>query len=184
VAEAPRFNEERFRELVLHIAWATRDDPRFGRTRLANVLFYTDFTAYAEEGQPLTGARYEHWELGPFPPALYRLETELQERKLARVERLEGDLENGAETKIVPFEAPNPLRVFEPWELHVADKWVERIGTAGSKEITDLSQRHPGWMLTGEREPIPYETAFIGHEPAPDRAVERGRWLSRELEWS
>ena len=73
------YDPERFEDLVLFIAWAMRDDPHFGRTKLAKTLFYVDFDAYAGEGASLTGSTYEHWDHGPFPPQLYDVE-----RKLAR----------------------------------------------------------------------------------------------------
>jgi hypothetical protein len=47
VAGNRQFDEDRFRELVLYIAHKTKDDPTFGRTKLAKVLFSRDFVAYA-----------------------------------------------------------------------------------------------------------------------------------------
>lgn len=46
------FNRERFEALVLYIAWKTRDDPEFGRTKLAKVLFYADLETYAATAGP------------------------------------------------------------------------------------------------------------------------------------
>ena len=52
------FNAERFREAVLYVSWRMKDDERFGRLKLAKTLFYADFESYADDGQPVTGARY------------------------------------------------------------------------------------------------------------------------------
>jgi hypothetical protein len=41
------FKRERFRTLVLYIAWKTREDAEFGRTKLAKVLFYSDLATFA-----------------------------------------------------------------------------------------------------------------------------------------
>jgi hypothetical protein len=90
---AEDFDRELFDEAVLYIAWRMRDDPRFGRTKIAKTMFYADFTAYAEEGKPLTGARYFHWPKGPFTPELYRTEERLVARGVASLKEpeFEGD---------------------------------------------------------------------------------------------
>ena len=66
---ALKFLRERFREAVLYIAWKTRDDPAFGRTKFAKTLFYADMASYAETGDALTGALYKYWDPGPVPPS-------------------------------------------------------------------------------------------------------------------
>jgi hypothetical protein len=38
VAGGREYDADRFKELVLYIAWITKDDPRFGRTKLAKTL--------------------------------------------------------------------------------------------------------------------------------------------------
>jgi hypothetical protein len=38
VAGGREYDADRFKELVLYIAWITQDDPRFGRTKLAKTL--------------------------------------------------------------------------------------------------------------------------------------------------
>jgi hypothetical protein len=52
------FDRERFEGLILYIAHRRRDDVRFGRTKLAKVLFFSDFSVYQDQGEPLTGATY------------------------------------------------------------------------------------------------------------------------------
>ena len=74
---AVTFDMARFREAVAYIAWRMRDDPNFGRLKMAKTLFYVDFDAFAESGEAVTGAEYRHWPFGPFPPALYHVEREL-----------------------------------------------------------------------------------------------------------
>lgn len=36
------FDADRFREAVAYVAWKMRDDPEFGRTKLAKTLFQPD----------------------------------------------------------------------------------------------------------------------------------------------
>jgi hypothetical protein len=160
-----QYDERRFEELVLYIAYATRDDPDFGRTKLAKVLFYCDFTAYAEEGQPLTGATYRAFEYGPFPPQLPAVEERLAASGRAWVERLEADIaeERGEYEpwKIRALGEPHP-DLFDAGELAFVDIVIRQISEATAKEISDLSHEHPGWQLAeADREEIPYETALL-----------------------
>src|SRR3954466_15180163 len=76
-AVRPDFDSERFEGLVLFIAHSRRHDPRFGRTKLAKSLFYSDFDAYRDQGQPLTGASYIRMPFGPFPRELDSTERAL-----------------------------------------------------------------------------------------------------------
>jgi hypothetical protein len=180
------FKYEKFRELVLYIARKAEDDPDFGRTKLAKVLFYSDFAAYAEEGTSLTGATYKALEFGPFPPELPTVEEQLASEKRATVERFEPGIEHVEYEpwRIVPLDDPD-LSLFEPWELVFVDQWIEKIAGASAKAISILSHDHPGWILAEKnRDAIPYETAFIGTKRPPDRAVARGRQLAGEFGWS
>lgn len=66
----PEFDQKRFEEVVLYIAERTKDDPDFGNTKMAKVLFYSDFEAFRELGESITGAEYQAWDHGPYPPKL------------------------------------------------------------------------------------------------------------------
>ena len=85
--QIPEFDPKRFESLVLHIAYRTKSDERFGRTKLAKALFYSDFTAYREVGEALTGAVYVKEDHGPFPVALPATEWRLADRGLVTLKQ-------------------------------------------------------------------------------------------------
>lgn len=187
VAGNRQFDEDKFRELVLYIAHKTKDDPAFGRTKLAKVLFYSDFDAYGDDGRSLTGATYRAIEHGPFPTQLPAAENQLQRRKRAVVQRWDPPLEKGEydPNRIIPKDEPEMER-FEAWELAFVDIWIRRVSEAKTaKQISKLSHDHPGWRLfERDRDVIPYETQFIGRKPPSESAMERGRQLARERKWA
>lgn len=156
-----KFNEDKFRALVLYITWQTRDDPRFGRTKLAKTLFYSDFDAYADDGRPLTGARYEHYPFGPFPPALSDVQGELVG---AGVAELRGGAFEGDEKKLVPLQEPDPSSL-ELWERQFLDAKIAGLAEHETWRVSERSHEHPGWLATVDEEEIPYETALISREP-------------------
>jgi hypothetical protein len=77
--------EEKSRGLIVYIAHKTGDDPRFGDIKLNKVLYFADFRAYDELGQPITGARYQKLEWGPAPRALLPVRHELENDGAVRV---------------------------------------------------------------------------------------------------
>ena len=169
---AQQYDARRFEELVLYIAHATEHDPNFGRTKMAKVLFYCDFEAYAEEGRALTGASYKAFDFGPFPPELPAVEKRLSATRRVRVERLEAESAERGEYdpwKIRPLDEPN-LGLFEVWELEFVNIWIRRISEATAGAISDLSHEHPGWQIAERgRAEIPYETALLSTErPRPE----------------
>lgn len=183
------FNRERFEALVLYIAWRTRDDPEFGRTKLAKVLFYSDLAIYAETGRPLTGAVYIHRAFGPFPAELDSLEEKVHGERIARSQRIEApwDIEDDRESlKILPRREPPGLsKTFEEWDVqrYVVDSYIDKISRMGSWKVSDDSHKHPGWLMTDEYEEIPYHAALISRREPDERDRERVEQLAREHGW-
>jgi uncharacterized phage-associated protein len=171
------FDKDRFKQLVLYIAWATRDDARFGRTKLAKTLFYLDFDAYATDGRSVTGARYEHWEHGPFPPVLYRVEEELEREGLATLDRAAGQ-----EIKLRAREEPNLEHL--NWEPHAADVVIRQITPQATWRVEDESHEHPGWRVTRMFEEIPYRTVHIDAEGPTQADIARAEQIAREHGWT
>ena len=157
---------ERFTELVAYIAWKARDDDRFGRTKMAKTLFYADFGAYAEAGEALTGATYEHWPYGPFPPVLYDIEKRLVADGVAELR--EGKYEGETAKLVVTTEPTTPN--LAAWQKHFIDTKIAELAPLSAKQVSEDSHRHPGWELTGHKEVIPYAAALVPGEPS-ERAM-------------
>jgi hypothetical protein len=179
----PAFDPQRFEALVLYIANKTADDPKFGRTKLAKVLFYSDFNAYRDEGASLTGATYIRLPRGPFPKQLEAVEERLH---INGIVRLAYDVPDYEEKKIVPLEPlPDLAGLFVAWQLVLVDLWIKDISAATARRISHLSHDHPGWILARENgSTIPYESAYAPNQMPPEEAVELGRRLAREHQWA
>jgi hypothetical protein len=180
---AEGFNRERFDALVLYIAHRRRDDARFGRTKLAKTLFFSDFESYQIDERPLTGATYIRLPHGPFPKQLGDAETRLAQDGYVFPDYLK---EEGEEKRLIPLK-PFPhewARRFDEGELALVNRWIEHVSSASTRRISELSHDHPGWILaeaTGAE--IPYRTAILPYErPSPIQA-ERAKELARERGW-
>lgn len=155
----PEYDPQKFEEMVLFVAWRKRDDPRFGRLKLAKTLFYADFTSYAERGEAMTWAAYEHWPYGPFPPVLYDVEKSLVSRGMAVQTKPQFV---GEEAKLVPLDEPAYQSLSDAWERAFVGISADKVGEEPATwRVSDRSHEHPGWLRTHERQVIPYYSVYM-----------------------
>src|SRR6266480_4421152 len=77
-------SEVKYRELVLYICQKCATDKKFGATKLNKILYFADFLAYAELGEPITGFEYQREKNGPVPRRLVPIrEQMINARELA-----------------------------------------------------------------------------------------------------
>jgi hypothetical protein len=178
-----RFNFEgrKFKEMVLYFSKRGLDAGLvIGSTKLNKLMFFSDFAAYAQMGQPITGARYQKLRLGPAARQL----VPLRDQMLADGEvRWKEKPENDWDDVLVPISDPNPA-VFTTEELAIMDSVFEQLRPFNAKATSDYSHlRSAGWRVVDERDDIPYESAFVSTDPAPQEAIERGRELAARYGW-
>ena len=175
----PTFDGEKFRRLLLYIAYKTMDDTTFGAVKLNKVLYYSDFEAYRRLGNPITGATYQKLAEGPAPREL------LQERNtLVR----EGDVEieavpvfTGMTVHHLTAPRQPDITVFKDGELLIVNNVIEWARGKTAREISDFSHQEPGWALAQESEDIPYFTAWLSADPVEQSVRERAHELAQGL---
>jgi hypothetical protein len=177
-----KFNRAKFEALVLYIAHRRKTDPRFGRTKVAKTLFYSDFDAYRDQDRPLTGATYIRMPFGPYPRELEATEAALADRGVVYLDYVKDVYE---EKRIVPVGPPPDLSgLVEPWEQQLVGTWADRIASATAREISRLSHYHPGWLLAEETgKTIPYDTALLPQERPTGQQAEHAKEVARRRGW-
>jgi hypothetical protein len=178
----PKFSAKRFDELVLYVAERTRDNKNFGSTKLAKVLFFSDLAAYRDLGEAITGAEYQKWAYGPYPPQLKPARKGLEAGSRATLVR-GGSYQ--ADRLIPTRIRPADLEAvgITPAQRAIVDTWIERVSQETANEISDVSHEHPGYQMVEDNEPIPYESAFLAeHEPTDDEIAIANR-VARERGW-
>ena len=70
-------NDRKFKELILYVAEHCAGDVAFGATKLNKILYYADFLAYGDFGQPITGQPYFRLPKGPGPRYLKPIQAEM-----------------------------------------------------------------------------------------------------------
>jgi hypothetical protein len=155
-------DDGKLRELILYIARHSENDPRFTKTKLFKILFYSDFEGFAETGRAITGQRYKRLPHGPVPTRALELLEYLEET--GEVEMVSAD--PGGMTLLRPAARREPhLDLFTPEELRRVDAVIERLWENTADEVSALSHEFLGWKTALPNEVIPYETALISSPP-------------------
>ena len=176
---AREFNIEKFCELLLHIADHSLDDDGFGAVKLNKLLYYMDTEAYLTLGEPITGATYIHLDFGPGPRELLRArQSVLNSGDVVLEPRPYHNLE---QQRLVPSRKPD-LSVFSKEELAIAERVLAEFKDHNGADLTKLSHSELGWLVTLDREEIPYETAWISSDPLSAEQIEKGREIAARAE--
>lgn len=154
----PKFNREKFRNLILYIADRSRDDRKFGATKLNKILYFSDFEAYGLWGEAITGATYMRLDRGPVPreilPVLHEMEAE------GEVRRFERKYFHHTQKCVEALQEPDTA-LFGVHELDLVDKVMHELRYLNADEVSALSHLDKGWRIAEDRDVIPYSSVYI-----------------------
>jgi hypothetical protein len=172
-------NEARFKELVLYVCEKCANDPKFGATKLNKTLYFSDFLAYAEFREPITGFEYQKLPNGPAPRHYPRMRDEMLKAGELAIQPVR--LVSGR-TQDRPVNLRSArLEVFTPDQIALVDSVIEALRDATAEEVSELSHRMVGWKVVDAGDTIPYETIFVSDEPLTDADIRRARELEQQL---
>lgn len=175
-----KFKRTKFRELIVYIAEQTVDDPSFGDTHLNKVLYWSDFRAYNEMGDPLTGARFFKLPYGPAAKPLVGVRDELVAEGIVKL--IQPPPGSKKARKTIP-QRPANLKVFSQDELRLVDEVIHELKGRTATAVSRRSHKEPGWKLVDMYEDIPYDAALIARDHMPADVQRRGAALAATLGW-
>jgi len=164
-------DDAKLRELVLFIASLCQGDPSFGAIKLAKLLFFADFLAYARFGKPITGQEYHALEFGPAPKRLKFILSQMVREKAAGIQHEE--VFAYERERVVPLRGAL-VGAFTPEEVALTSQLVRAWWGRTADEISGFSHRVVGWRTAKRRETISYSTALVGTRPPTDSEREWG----------
>lgn len=166
MAGGKEFDRVKFKELILHLADQSGDDPGFASTKLNKLLYFCDFEAYRRLGHSITGARYQKLEWGPAAREFLPLHDELVKDQWATIERRQ----RGGYEQRVTVSTGADSSVFDADELEVIADVIAQLRPFDATSVSEESHLlSPGWHAANEFEEIPYSTARIGTERPPEK---------------
>lgn len=125
-------------------------------TKLAKLMFYSDFLHHKEHTVSITGLGYAHLTHGPVPEHYERIRADVLENSLVRVEERTGD---GWAGEVLVACRPSRLEVFAANELRVIEYVRETLGSMTSKDVSDMSHAEEAYSSTSVGRPISYDMA-------------------------
>lgn len=160
----PTYDPVRFENLLLYVALKCEGDPTVGATKLNKLLFFIDFAAYAQFGQPISGVEYQKLQYGPCPREVLEVRRKLETENRIRVRT--SPVFGYEQQKIMVLERP-PYEAFKPQEIELIDDVIRAHWGRPTSEVVAISHRHPGWVGAQMFETIPYFTVFLAEENGP-----------------
>lgn len=172
----PTYDKQKLKELMLYIADQMEDDSTFGATMLNKVLYFSDFNAYRDLGDAITGARYFKLPKGPAPRALLPAQQELVSEGRAVVRKRQSG--RFFQRRLVAIDVPD-LNLFSGSEIALVDKVIDALRGKSAVAVSRYShEASVGWMAAEMQEDVPYSTAFLAPPKPPTPSQER---QAREL---
>lgn len=169
----------KYAELIKYISAKSSNDPYFGKTKLFKILFYSDFLAYRELGQSISGDRYVKQTHGPVPTRInYMIKTLVEKEELALSP---GYLGTHVQQKPVHLSRPD-LSVFSADEIAIVDEVIESLRGKSARQVSELSHEFIGWKVAEMGMNIPYEIALVGAEEITEEDIEFGSELIEEAQ--
>jgi hypothetical protein len=172
--------ERKLAELILYISQKCAHDPDFGATKLNKILYFSDFFAFGNWGEPITGAEYQKLRLGPAPRRLIPVRDQLRQDGALAIQPVK--LPSGlVQHRTVNLREPD-LSEFKASEIALVDHVISQLFGLNAIQTSELSHQYVGWKTTREYETIPYETIFLSDAPPTESDIRRAKEIMAEEE--
>ena len=153
-------NIEKFKQMYFYIL-SKFNNKGIPKTKLAKLLYLSDFRHYYENLEPMSGVLYKCKQYGPLADPFSELTDELQESGKIRIECLSGGA-NMITIKSTSFE--NDYSLLSKQEKKEIDEICKLWENIGTKEIVNYTHSQKPWMACRENEVIPY-SLILQEEP-------------------
>lgn len=173
--------EYRLGELMLYFSQECAGDASYGATKLNKMLWLADFVAYARHGEPITGVEYQRLKNGPAPRRL----PPVRDALIADGSAEEAQVQRGRyqQKRLIARRDPD-TSFMSDHQTALVDEVIKATRGASAKAISQWSHGF-AWKAAGaDREPIPYEAAFLSNKRINDSDVSKTQKLAARFGWA
>ncbi len=178
MAAVTKYDDSKFKELLLYVAEQSVGDPHFGKTKLNKILYYIDFQAHGVLGEPVTGAEYQRRPYGPVPREITRARRELENTGEARLDTAS---RFGLRQDRLVAQRSAETAVFSADEMSIIDDVLRVLRGMSGVEVSEMSHREPAWSIAEDGETIPYCSVFLSSRQVTEHELRRGQEVFRML---
>jgi transcriptional regulator with XRE-family HTH domain len=163
-SKAPKFNKEKFEQVLLYILDKCGAKANVGETVLYKLLYFSDFNYYELFEDYLTGAAYRKISYGPAPCDFQKIVQEMiDEGKLKKVTT---EYYGKPQKKYLPLvDADISGWKWSAREKEVIDNVIERLSFMDAATISEFSHEDIPWEVTADKDIIDYDTVFYRKPP-------------------
>jgi hypothetical protein len=168
---------KKLEQVILYVADKLEVDRDFGRTKLAKVLYHSDFMSYRLYKEPITGWDYVKMPYGPMPNDYLTILNAMEEnRSIATKEEAVIDYPR---KRILAIHQPN-LKLLSARDIQVIDRVIQELH---GKTANTLSEESHGvaYKLVEMQQIIPYPTSVFSDEKPTDDELAEAERIAREL---
>lgn len=168
--------KDKLKELVLHIAAMSENDPRFLSTKLNKLVWAADFKAFCETGRTITGAPYQKGPFGPIPRAMPIILERLKEE--GRIELKEVQIDTDMVGVRPNAKALPDLTAFSQRDLGLVDKVIaENFGKTGT-DMSDHTHAYLAYKVAENGETIPFAAWLVRAREPNEKEKQHGLALA------
>jgi hypothetical protein len=176
--------EQKLKELIVYISSKCASDPKYGKTKLNKILFFSDFLYYQKKLKPISEVKYRHLPYGPVPDDIDKLIKTMLGKDIDVAY-----VTSGRYTKHKFFaKREADLSSFEPAMIAHVDSIIEDVCGENSMTGTQLSdlthEESIGYIVTSQGQEIPYSTVFLKDKRYQKATVwekEKAKELAKEF---
>lgn len=157
VSPNPKFNKNKFKQVLLYILERCGAKPNVGETVLYKLLYFIDFNYYELFEDPLMGESYRRIKFGPAPCHFNSVVEEMIEAK--EIKPLTTDYYGRRQKKYLPLIFPD-LSIINAREKQVIDSVIDNLSSKDAATLTNYSHEDMPWKMAQDKERIDYESVF------------------------
>ena len=158
----PKFNVEKFKNILLYFLERCAGKPNVGETVLYKLLYFADFNYYEIYEEHLSSARYRKLSYGPVPLSLNPIVKQMIKNK--QIQKIKSEYHGYPQIRYIPLEKPD-LTKLNAAGKEVIDKVIEQFSDWSASAISDYSHKDLPWKVSEDGEIIDYEFAFYREKP-------------------
>ncbi len=151
-------NLEKFKNTILYLANELNGKIQ-GKKKLAKLLYFVDFDFFEKYESSITGAKYKHLPMGPYPSELHEVLEALKKENSISITSQEnfGDY---SPTEIFEAKTKANANIFSMEEKQMMDRVIKKYGDLNGTQLEQLSHAEAPYIGTELNEEIPYELSF------------------------
>ncbi|MDP8249248.1 MAG: DUF4065 domain-containing protein [Candidatus Tritonobacter lacicola] len=154
---SPKFNKEKFKQVLLYVLEKCGAKPNVGETVLYKLLYFIDFNYYELFEEPLTGESYRRINYGPAPCHFPDIVDDMI--RAGHLKKVTADYFGHRQKKYLPLVFPD-LKQISAQEKQVIDTVLDSLSSKDAANITNYSHEDMPWKMAQDKEVLDYEAVF------------------------